>query len=179
MACSVELIREDYKGPLFEPPTLLNIVRHNSFDFFPEPGGMIEVDHVAQLMDHDIIQNVRRQKDELPVETQVMPSITASPPGFLIPNAYFFGINAHERLKTPDAFLNFLQRLHAKLFEFSCAHLRIWGIRAGCRSEPRSGYPQTLRAGVSRRQGWREVSIFPAPFVSYLLRRDRERDSPR
>ena len=80
-----------------EPLLPCLIFGHAALHKFPEAGGMVEFDQVAELMDHHIFQRLRRSHDQLPVEIEVIQAGAAAPFGPLL--AQCDAVRAHADLR--------------------------------------------------------------------------------
>ena len=64
--CGLQPLNLDtiFRQPSFAPPP----IREMLLDLDPEVGGMVRIETVNKLMDHDILGNPRWQENGLPVE---------------------------------------------------------------------------------------------------------------
>ena len=56
-------------------------------DFSPKSGGVVGMEHMAQFMDHEVIQHFRRSHDDAPIIVDGSAGGATAPAGFLIPQA--------------------------------------------------------------------------------------------
>lgn len=115
-------------GMLLEPFFPELVFGHDIAHELPEPGGMIELMEMAELMDDHIIQSFRRGHDELPIEIKVMLLGAAAPSALLVPDGDPSEGFSHHGLIMGEPFPDAFQGAGREGAPYGGAHMGI-GIR--------------------------------------------------
>ena len=87
----------------FEPLNSDLVVGKDPADFRPEAGGVVHLLPVAELVDHDVVEDLRRCKEQQTVEIQVSLGTAASPAGFLAADRYVPVVDSYQRREVRNA----------------------------------------------------------------------------